>query len=1504
MKNLKKVILICLIVIAVVVTFALVSRRNEIKNILKQENNSELQQAKMDENNEFQPNQTDGKNETPFNKGNDASGMPEHTEDTNEESEELSETEYGFSNEIIFAEDAPLEDVEDNDAEPSIVDNSTYTVEYTYNEKQYVMEGGTTIPMKDVLDYLELYGEVEEYEVSDEDLFAVIEKDGELHLQSKVPFDTEEWIDVTINGEKYHIIVTDENIYSNRTIDGTWVFKLDTDTGTLTIQVANGLTEGGLVNGYKNESDWKNIWKKAYNDSTDIRPLVEHIVFKPNDVGTKFDFNSKTTAYMFMNFTNLVDIDFSGVKEDSMVAETIRGMFQNCKNLKSIDLSWMATKEDSLQNMQDLFNGCENLETVILNNPKFVTRKSTMQDDGSVTAGAAQMGRMFKGCGNLKTIDMSNITLYGRDGNWTQIAGTTFNGTDLKAIQTIKMDNIKLPNHKDLKNVFAGLTTLTTFSMKSTNPGDIAPQVEFMTEMFGGSFTSPLATETATLDLSGLGKLDNIINMDGLIKDCTGLESLIIDNLDNSNIGSTNGRHTLLETTNPNYITQAEGKKVGAKEYGRELFGKGIYNIAEIFTKLKTISAKNANVWMCKDGRGVPGSEYWLAANDSDVLYFTNRKMEFAGDNGNATINSKRDYIDLIIDRDGVNKHTLIPNSDTLPDASTNINIAGGDLNRLGDDTFRPGKLAPGVYTISSESWEEDKIRPMGSYYRISYIGLTDYYINPTANTEIEITPVDGAHYINTKNKSHSDWGTGDYVIDCSGEKAIRITFTKAGQDIEGRLYDIDVTINKITFKNVDAIPLYEERGAHNSNKYIDRNVNNAGGITDPDGTYYRTILWASKRNGIQFRNYVRVGDPGKFTGGEDANSYKALSGGSGTDIDFTISFRPADGNDEEIKDNKTFVFFVDDLDVPATQDWDYPVENDPCYDILTIDKAKYGIGGEAFVLRDGNYVNTVKFADHTGLRVVNDTVVTTGSDPSTSWSEFAVTANPKKAEYTWTSGIACDSYALRNTIPPRNEIKIIKRWNDRGSANSPRPEDLTFEINYKKDGVDKKVTIPSTATWNKDDTEFVSIWNAAHPNDQITTDDVWTMTFLDEDNLYQPAGGYEVTETGPDKSGTVIGKYDIVTETAHLEYNEVSGYFEAVLENKEQTKDVVVTKRWIDTESQRARRPAKIKLQLKAGTEIVAEYILDITEASTYTYTFIGLPKFDKEKNEISYSVDEAEVNPGDLRFYEKTVSPDGLELTNTYKPIPTKVIAKYVDSETGEELLEPVEIPGNVDDTYNTEQKEIPLYKFKNVSGETYGKMTEEEIVVTYLYEKAKFNVKVEKIISAITIDGNRREINGKLGKVEINKDKLDSTNVEIEYKIIITNSGDISGEADVKDYIPDGLMMLADKNAGWEIGSGFATSKTRLLNPGESQELKITMKWINGESHIGTKNSKVEVTGRNALGMEEFTVTDNSDDITIIIAIATGTGIKVIAVLIGVILIVIAKKVILTKNRKENK
>ncbi len=82
---------------------------------------------------------------------------------------------------------------------------SYYTVEFTYNDLQYVLEGDSNVSLDEVLNTLGLSGTVTNVEVSNPELFKV-ENNTVYALKA---FTTTEWLKVTIDGIVYEIVVTD-----------------------------------------------------------------------------------------------------------------------------------------------------------------------------------------------------------------------------------------------------------------------------------------------------------------------------------------------------------------------------------------------------------------------------------------------------------------------------------------------------------------------------------------------------------------------------------------------------------------------------------------------------------------------------------------------------------------------------------------------------------------------------------------------------------------------------------------------------------------------------------------------------------------------------------------------------------------------------------------------------------------------------------------------------------------------------------------------------------------------------------------------------------------------------------------------------------------------------------------------------------------------------------------------------------------------------------------------
>ena len=105
-----------------------------------------------------------------------------------------------------------------------------YTVEFTYGDSTYVLAGGSSAPLTDILAYLGLTGEAASWSVSDPALFDIYwgGADGAAYeaekpvsrgnvpwLVSLRPFDTEEWAKIVIDGAEYRITVTDDNTTQN-----------------------------------------------------------------------------------------------------------------------------------------------------------------------------------------------------------------------------------------------------------------------------------------------------------------------------------------------------------------------------------------------------------------------------------------------------------------------------------------------------------------------------------------------------------------------------------------------------------------------------------------------------------------------------------------------------------------------------------------------------------------------------------------------------------------------------------------------------------------------------------------------------------------------------------------------------------------------------------------------------------------------------------------------------------------------------------------------------------------------------------------------------------------------------------------------------------------------------------------------------------------------------------------------------------------------------------------
>lgn len=259
--------------------------------------------------------------------------------------------------------------------------------------------------------------------------------------------------------------------------------------------------------------------------------------------------------------------------------------------------------------------------------------------------------------------------------------------------------------------------------------------------------------------------------------------------------------------------------------------------------------------------------------------------------------------------------------------------------------------------------------------------------------------------------------------------------------------------------------------------------------------------------------------------------------------------------------------------------------------------------------------------------------------------------------------------------------------------------------------------------------------------------------------------------------------------------------------------------------------------------------------------------------------------------------------------------------DTQSYYEKLEERNIEFTITKTWNAENNsyEMALTYPSDYNGVTISVDDETSEIIINITNKEidggnVFDLEVEKYVQKVVVKENGKitkeftvnENNkNEIVKIDVAKSKLDKMKLEITYKIIVENVGNIPGYAtEIKDYLPEEFNYLS--GGEWTIDGKTATTtelKDILLNSGDKKELLITVEWDLNEKSVGLKENKVEITDyQNDLELEDKTP-DNVDTEDIITTVKTG-GAEIPA---GIILIVLNAMVLavymLKRNRKES-
>ena len=282
-------------------------------------------------------------------------------------------------------------------------------------------------------------------------------------------------------------------------------------------------------------------------------------------------------------------------------------------------------------------------------------------------------------------------------------------------------------------------------------------------------------------------------------------------------------------------------------------------------------------------------------------------------------------------------------------------------------------------------------------------------------------------------------------------------------------------------------------------------------------------------------------------------------------------------------------------------------------------------------------------------------------------------------------------------------------------------------------------------------------------------------------------------------------------------------------------------------------------------------------------------------------------------------TMTREDIYVTYYYERKPSGIVTvKYVDVDTNEEILRKVELPDGSEEytsyreqmsglcglEYSTEQKDIPYYNFVEEMRPTNatGVYTEEDIEVIYYYRKQTFNLSVEKLIDRITVNGAEHSLKDGLDQIDVVASKVQETDIVVTYKIVVSNPSEIAGTARVIESIPDFFRVTDGTSNEW-TENGKSLNTTVELQPGETKELTVVLRWIKNSNNFGLQVNTVTLQNvENPANYEETSLEDNTSIAEVIFSVKTG-GIDT-SIVLGTALIVMVGALMITIYLKERK
>ena len=196
--------------------------------------------------------------------------------------------------------------------------------------------------------------------------------------------------------------------------------------------------------------------------------------------------------------------------------------------------------------------------------------------------------------------------------------------------------------------------------------------------------------------------------------------------------------------------------------------------------------------------------------------------------------------------------------------------------------------------------------------------------------------------------------------------------------------------------------------------------------------------------------------------------------------------------------------------------------------------------------------------------------------------------------------------------------------------------------------------------------------------------------------------------------------------------------------------------------------------------------------------------------------------------------------------------------------------------------------------------------------LVEKKFFDMEIQKYVNKITVQTSAGTKtydyeNKQFAQVQIHSKQINGANVILEYKMVVTNKGELPGRVGlIEDDLPDGLTFYSELNSNWYLSDGKLYTNalaTEEIPAGESKEVTLILgKKMTGDNVGTTTNTATISMSSNEKAVEDGNANNNTSKAEVLIQVSTGL-IRWIGITMGIILILamIAFIIILFKNKK---